>query len=388
VILNETNLTITTQPNETINFNFIVSPVVFTNYTIKSWGLFDINDITINNLNDVYYYSDNETTPAIPEGVYYQAFEISNGLQTQYVIFTINNSKTLTPIIMKFDYPTEITYGKYYNVSLLASNVNNAVVEVSGMNFALANTSDYYWEGRFFVVNSTNNIKLKIENPYTNLEKIYNITVKDLDFPANNIILPAVAVGQSSSVLLVDFNVDFPIPVNVSATPILGENQTQDFEFYIVDETGKANPTQAKQLYVVLNPKKPTKNTLEVNITSPDFLQKTIRVEFLGSQNTYPPEMNITYYNKPAFCKLVGNNLLNSSYECKFYLPYNINPENLQASEINMLKESYEMKINTLNDEINNLSTQRLILIVILIIACICLIIYVLKDKIILLGGV
>jgi hypothetical protein len=385
-IVSQDSLVKNTKANETISFNFLIIPVAQNiNYLVTSWGLFDINETLINNLDYVYNYSISLTMPAIPEGVYQQVFEVSNGLQTQYITYEINNTQTLTPIIMKFTYPEKVTYGRYYNVSLLAKNVNSASIEVSGLNFALVNVSEYYWEGRFYVTNSTNNITLKVENPFSNLEQTYNLTVEDLDFSIANIILPAVAVNQSSNILLVDFGVDIPIPVSVDAYPVLGVNETQTFDFYITDEAGRTSPTTAKKLYLILSPKQPVKSTLGINITSPYFSQKVINVEFLGSQITYSPEVTFTYYDKQTHCKLIGDNLLNSSYRCEFSLPYNINPNNLQSTELEMLKMAYETKIDYLNKSIGNLEFQRLIILVILIIIIIGLVVYFLKDKIMLL---
>jgi hypothetical protein len=376
---------ITTQPNQTINFNFKIAPVaLYTNYTINSWGLFDINSTTIENLSDVYFYNSTLTFPTIPSGLYYQTFEVSNGLQTQYIIFEINNTLTLNPIIMKFDYPTRIAYGKFYNVSLIAENLNEAIVEIAGRNFTLTNTTQFAWEGKIFVLNSTDKIKLIAKNDYAQTTQQFDILVDELQFPISNIILPAVALNQSSKILLFDFGVDMPIDVNCTAT--IGGNSTS-FDYYITDEDDRINPTQAKKIYLILNPKQAIQYVLFVNISSPYFPSKSIKVEFLGSALSYPSELDINYYDKPTHCKLVGDNLLNSFYVCNFTLPYNTNPENLQSNEIKLLKDGYEMKIDTLDKEINNLTNQRLILIIVIAIAVISFVIYLLKDKIMLFGG-
>jgi hypothetical protein len=383
IINNQTYLE--TRPNQTINFDFIIAPIVFTNYTIHSFGLFDIVPISTY-LDDLFYYNLTQTFPVIPSGIYYQTFEVSNGLQTQYIIYTINNTLTLNPIILKFDYSPEMTYAKFYDVSLLAENLNKARVEIANQTFELTNSTKYYWEGKIYVLNQTSKIKVVAENDYGSVSEEYDVVIEDLSFPVNNIVLPAVAINQSSKVLLIDFGVDLPINLNVASTPILTANETQTYDYYIVDENDRMNPTQAKKLFLILNPHQPTRNVLEINISSPFFSQKTIRVEFLGSSVPYPNEVNLTYYNKPTYCKLVGDNLLNSSYECKFYVPYNMNPQSLQSTELEALKTAYETKIEYLNKDIDNLKLQRLGAFVVIAIIVICLAVYYLKDKIILMG--
>jgi hypothetical protein len=125
---------------------------------------------------------------------------------------------------------------------------------------------------------------------------------------------------------------------------------------------------------------------ISITISSPYFDSKNFTVEFLGSQQYYPSEMNITYYNKPTYCKLVGSDLLSSKYVCQFEVPYNINPNELQGKEWEMLKEAYESKIEIMNRELNSLKTQRLIVIIGTIIAVVVLVIWYFKDKIMLMG--
>jgi len=380
-----------TQPNSTVWFNFTIAPVIFTNYTISSWGLFNLSDIDLGYLDNVTNIHIDKVMPAIPSGIYYQTFEISNGLQTQYITFTINNTLTLNPIIMKFTYPTRVSYGKWYNVSLLASNLKTAKVVVNDREFSLTNTSEYYWEGKFYVTNSTNRIKLVVVNDFGNLEKEYEITVEPLQFSISNLILPAVPVNQTSKIELVDFGVDLPIQINFNISPIAignATNYTLFYDYYITDENGIINPTQAKSLYLLINPKKAERGIISITISSPYFDSKNFTVEFLGSQQYYPNEMNITYYNKPTYCKLVGSDLLNSKYICQFEIPYNINPNELQSKEWEMLKEAYESKIEIMNKELNSLKTQRLIAIIGTIIAVVVLVIWYFKDKIMIMGWI
>jgi hypothetical protein len=380
---------IETKPNSTIWFNFTIAPVVFTNYTISSWGLFDLSNINLGYLDDVTNIRIDKVMPAIPSGIYYQTFEITNGLQTQYITFTINNTLTLNPIIMRFTYPTRISYGKWYNVSLLASNLKTAKVIVNDREFSLTNTSEYYWEGKFYVTNSTNKIKLIVGNEFGNLEKEYEITVEPLQFSVSNLILPAVPINQTSKIQLVDFGVDLPIPISISSAPIaIGNvsNYTPFYDYYITDENGIINPPQAKSLYILINPKKSERGRISITFSSPYFDSKSLMVEFLGSQQYYSSEMNITYYNKPTYCRLIGSDLLNSKYVCQFEFPYNINPSELQSKEWEMLKEAYESKIQIMNRELNSLKTQRLIAVIGTIITVIVLLIWHFKDKIMLMG--
>jgi hypothetical protein len=385
------NTYIETKPNETVNFSFIISPVQFRNYTIKSWGLFNISETKIY-LDDIYYYNISQTFPSVPAGVYYQTFEIENGLQTQYVTYKINNTLTVNPIIIKFEYPKRITYAKFYNTSLIADNLNFAYITLNNESFTLSNKTQFSWEGKFYTLNSTNKITLTVENPYQKISKDFDIIVEDLQFPVNNIILPAAAINQTSKILLADFSVDMPINISYSvkqeATEVGNETITPQLDYYISDEDGRLNPTQAKKLYLFVNPKEAVRYVLSIDISSKYFNNKTVRVEFLGSDRQLSPEVNFVYYEKQTQCKLVGDNLLDSKYECKFTLPYNMNPENLQATEIQMLREGYEMKINILNKDIKNLTTQRLILLIFIALIIIAMLIYYMKDKIMLLRGV
>jgi hypothetical protein len=389
IISNDTY--IETKPNETVNFSFIISPVQFRNYTIKSWGLFSISETKVY-LDDIYYYNISQTFPTVPAGVYYQTFEIENGLQTQYVTYKINNTLTVNPIIIKFEYPKRITYAKFYNTSLIADNLNFAYITLNNESFTLSNTTQFSWEGKFYTLNSTNKITLTVENPYQKISKDFDITVEDLQFPINNIILPAVSINQTSKILLADFSVDIPINISYSvrqeAIEVGNEIITPQLDYYISDEDGRLNPTQAKKLYLLINPKEAVRYILSVEISSKYFSNKTIRVEFLGSDRQLSPEVNFVYYEKQTKCKLVGDDLLNSKYECTFTLPYNMNPENLQSTEIQMLREGYQMKIDTLNKEIKNLTTQKLILLILIALIVIAMLIYYMKDKIMLLRGV
>jgi hypothetical protein len=385
------NTYIETKPNETVNFSFIISPVEFRNYTIKSWGLFNFSETKIY-LDNIYYYNTSQTFPTVPAGIYYQTFEIQNGLQTQYVTYKINNTLTVSPIIIKFEYPKKITYAKFYNVSLIVDNLNSAYIILNSESFNLSNTTQFSWEGKFYTLNSTNKITLTVENPYQKISKDFDITVEDLQFPLNNIILPAVAINQTSKILLADFGVDMPINISYSVRQeaIESGNQTltPTLDYYITDEDGRLNPTQAKKLYLLINPKEAVRYILSVEISSKYFNNKTIRVEFLGSDRQLSPEVNFVYYEKQTKCKLVGDDLLNSKYECTFTLPYNMNPENLQATEIQMLREGYQMKIDTLNKDIKNLTTQRLILLIVITLFILAILLYYIKDKIMLLRGV
>jgi hypothetical protein len=385
------NTYIETKPNETVNFSFIISPVQFRNYTIKSWGLFNISETKVY-LDDIYYYNTSQTFPTVPAGIYYQTFEIENGLQTQYVTYKINNTLTVNPIIIKFEYPKRITYAKFYNVSLIADNLDSAYITIENESFKLSNTTQFSWDGKFYTLNSTNKITLTIENSYQKISRDFDITVEDLQFPINNIILPAVAINQSSKILLVDFDVDVPINMSYSVRQEAIESGNQTFmpalDYYITDEDGRLNPTQAKKIYLLVNPKEAVRYILSIDISSRHFSNKTIRVEFLGSERTFSPEVNFIYYEKETRCKIIGDNLLDSKYECTFTLPYNMNPENLQATEIQMLREGYQMKIDTLNKEIKNLITQRLILLILIALFILAILIYYIKDKIMLLRGV
>jgi len=385
------NTYIETKPNETVNFSFIISPVQFRNYTIKSWGLFNISEIKFY-LDNIYYYNTSQVFPAVSAGVYYQTFEIENGLQTRYVIYKINNTLTVNPIIIKFEYPKRITYAKFYNVSLIADNLDLAYITIGNESFKLSNTTQFSWEGKFYTLNSTNKITLTVENPYQKISKDFDITVEDLQFPLSNIILPAAAINQSSKILLADFGVDMPINISYSVKQEAIESGNQTFipvlDYYIADEDGRLNPTQAKKLYLLVNPKEAVRYVLSIDISSEHFSNKTVKVEFLGSERTFSPEVNFIYYEKETRCKIVGDNLLDSKYECTFTLPYNMNPENLQATEIQMLREGYEMKIDTLNKDIKNLTTQRLILLIVIALIIIAMLVYYVKDKIMLLRGV
>jgi hypothetical protein len=384
--------TIYVEPNKTIKISFLLSPVVFTNYKILSYGLFDIPETTINNLSDVYNYTINLTFPAIAQGEYYQTFEITNGLQTQYVTYKFINNITPYPIILKFNYPIKPEFYKKFNVSLIALNTKNASVIINNQTFNLNNISENYFEGEAYILNKTNEIKLICYNDYTNISKTYNISPTDITFNySQSMLFPSLPVNQSTNLLLIDFNVSFPIPISVNTSTFdyqIGNMTNQSypsFDYFILDEDMRIirNEGYAKKLYVSIIPHQSVRSLLKINIKSPFFQPEGIEMtlEWVSSEFTQKNEVNFTYYNKYVSCKIVGNYLDEAKYECKFYLPYNVNPEQLEGTELKILKDGYEQKLSINENKIKELEMQRTGLLILILVFILSIAIYYLKNR-------
>lgn len=380
-IINQSQAIIDVKSNSTVNLNFWISPVIFGNYSIRGWGIFNHSQGIY--LDKPYLFNKSYEFPILPYGKYSQVFEITNGYETQYVSYQFNNTYAPEPTIFKVEYPSKITYGKNYKVSVYGDNIDRIELGVGKNVWNVYNTSEYYFEGKIFTLEEVNQLNLKAINNYKTINKTYQISIEPLNVSIQNIIIPAIPLNQSTRILIYDFQTDYQIPINVSSRAIIPENQTQDFSYYIVNEDDIINPSSARRLYAIINTQSPIQRAIEVKVSSITFPSQSFNIEFVGSNYFNQPIMNITYYDKPTLCVLKGENFLNSKYSCTFELPINYDVEKLQMNEIALLKEGYEYKINLLEKENSSLKTQRLIVIIGIILLVIAIIFYLISKSVV-----
>jgi len=353
-IINQSQSYYEVTPNQSVNISFIVSPVVFGSYRVSSWGIFNVTS-NITQINAPMFFNYSLPFPYVTSGLYTQTFQIINGHQVQYLSFAINNTIRPEPRILKFDHPDAMKYGKNYNVSVFGDNFVNASVVVGDKTFNLTNTSVYYFEGSIYAMSPVDHITLELDNDVKSVTTDYSMATSPNAPVARNLILPAVKINESSRFLLVDFGVDYPVPLTVNSVAVTQYNQTADFAYYIANEDGQINPAQARVLYIYLTPQTASLNRITGNFTSALVSSSAFSVEFVGSQFTNQPQVNLTYYEKYTQCSLIVKDFLdptNNSYDCHFSLPANIQLDSLQFNELQSMKDRYESTIASQNKQI------------------------------------
>lgn len=393
-IINASNASITTKPNETVVFSFIVAPRTFSDYVIKSWGIFNISERSIN-ISNPYFYNISAIVPDLERGNFRQVFEIRNGLEAQYLFYEINNTGIIHSRILKAEVPTKLVYGKFFNLSFVVDNTDGMSVELfkdtsKVSEFNLKQESPYLFDGEYIPRDFVNIIKLNVRNNYTTQEIYYNVTTDKPDFTSDNVILPSLMVNYTSFIPLVDFKTDAQIPITVSATTNqinISGNETNittsviNADYYFANELGTANPSVAKQLYLYINPKTPERGHLEVTIASPAFDNKTFSVDYLGGTFNNQPVMDINYYNKPTHCVIKPSAGYTTNYTCSFDLPSDYDVKNLQNNELTILKSGYDDKISVRDDKIKESNSRFYYLLGFNIIILLAGTVYIFKDK-------
>jgi hypothetical protein len=399
-IINSSDVNIVTKPNNTVTFSFIISPRTFSDYVIKSWGIFNISERNIN-ISNPYFYNVSAIVPDLERGTYRQVFEIRNGLEAQYLLYDINNTGIIHSRILKAEVPTKLVYGKYFNLSFVVDNTNLMNIELfkdtsKVSEFNLKQESAYLFDGSNIPFDFVNIIKLNVRNNYTAQEIYYNVITDKTDFTTDNIILPSLLINYTSFIPLVDFKTDAQIPITVTATTnqinvsVNGTNITQsaiNADYYFANERGTANPIVAKQLYLYINPKTPERGHLEITIASPAFDNKTFSVDYVGGSFNNQPVMDINYYNKPTHCVIKPSAGYMTNYTCTFDLPSDYDVKNLQNNELDMIKSGCDMTISAKDQKISDGTRNYYMLIGLDIIVLIIGAGYLLKDKMLLRFG-
>lgn len=370
-------------PNQTINLSFIVSPVSFSSYTVRSWGVFDLKPTTIY-LDEPKTYNYTVIFPFITAGKYLQTFEVSNGKEFAYVTFRFNNTIRPEPRILKFDYPATMQYAKNYKVGVFGDNFDTAVVSLDGKTFNLTNTSEYYFEGNVYTMNPLTTMTLTISNGVKAVNMTYPMQTSSIVAHIQSLVLPAVTINQSSRLALADFGVDYPIPVTLQSSAVMENNQTPDYSYFIANEAGTINPPEAKALFVYLTPQSSVRGLITANMSSPLLPVQTFTIEFIGSRVTNPSEINITYYEKLTNCKIRGDYAYNATYHCEFDIP---NPNavdinNFQSNELQAIREKYESQIVRLQSDNTDLNNFRWMVIAAIILVVIGFIVYIKREDI------
>lgn len=347
-IINSSNYTVDTKPNKTVNFNFIISPVVFGKYVINSWGLHAVTETKID-LSEPYQYNISYTTPDIERGTYRQVFEITNGKESQYIMYHINNTGLIRPKILKPEIPAKLTYGRAYNVSFVVDNVDSMFVETYRDNtkvdtYNLTRKSDYLFEGSSMPLELLDTLKVGVVNNYTTQFISYNISTAKIDYAQTDVIMPSLLVNYTSFLEIIDFKTDVPISLKIESeiVPLNSSDNTTkkaDVDYYFSNEIGTSNPASAKKLMIYINPKNRERGQIAVNISSPAFEKKSFNIYFLGGLFNNQQVMDIDYYGKKTHCAIKQANGLQFDYDCTFTLPSDYDIKNLQNNEITMIKD-------------------------------------------------
>lgn len=347
-IINASNYALNVKPNETINFNFIISPVKFGSYIINSWGLFAIPE-TSANISNPLYYTRNVTVPDIERGTYRQVFQITNGKESQYLFYQINNTGLIRPKILKPEIPAKLTYGIAYNISFVVDNVDSMFVETYRDNtkvdtYNLIRKSDYLFEGSSVPLELLDTLKVGVVNNYTTQFISYNISTAKIDYTQNDVIMPSLLVNYTSFLEIIDFKTDVPISLKIESeiVPLNSSDNTTkkaDVDYYFSNEIGTSNPASAKKLMIYINPKNRERGQIAVNISSPAFEKKSFNIYFLGGTFNNQQVMDIDYYSKKTHCVIKQSAGMQFDYDCTFTLPSDYDVKNLQNNEISLIKD-------------------------------------------------
>lgn len=390
VIVTEQEFNVTSK--EEVNFSFIISPVKFTNYKVRSRGVLGEWETNISNLDEPYIYNVSKVVPLLPSSDYIQNFEILNDEEVQYLNFIFHVTSYPEPKILKVVYPQTLIFGRESEVALLTYNTSEVVVHLLlddsvFSSFNLTKQEEDWFEGKIFTLENISKIRFEAKNAFTStiIEKNVHVDKIDLSGVSNYIFYPAIRMNETKKILLVDFNVSKSILVdNISIQILPQQNYLTNFTYYVSNEDGEVylRTLKAKSLYLYLFSLYPGVGKLNITISSPHFTTKSFIVEVIFSETSYAPKVTINYFGKETVCELKGENLLNSSYVCSFYLPYNYNPETFRDVELELMKDNYETRINGLKEDLEKTVMQRNIMLAVIIILIVSLILYIKKDTI------
>ncbi len=378
--------------DDDVNFtpNFTISPVKFTNYTIHGWGMF--NYIKTTHLDSPYLFNKTfEITPEIPSGTYYQVFEVTNGYETKYVKYVINITNPTLPRIISYDIPNIIYYNKEFNVSILSENTDKVIIEgrlddLLVKNYTLDKITNSSFKGEMWFDSEINKIVIIAKNGKYEDKLVISKTLNIPSIEVRNVIIPSIAVNQTSRVMVADFDVDVPLKVEVSGNLFeLQPNQTTsstDASFYFADENGIVNPQKAREIYLYITPSSPKIFRVIFNVSILNFMRDySGKVEFRGSTFTNPYELNFTYNGHPTKCTLQGDDITTAKYVCNFELDKDVDINNLESNEYKLLKQNYETQISSLEKEVDGLKNQRLVMGILLGLILIGAGVYILIEK-------
>jgi hypothetical protein len=367
------------QPNQTTNISFIIFSSVDSPYIIKSWGVFGNFEDEFNLTKNQYYIYN-----------FSQTFQISNDYQTSYLNFIFNSTNYPKPIIYKVEAEDEMVVGKKYRVGLYGRNIEEAKVNLKFNNtlvssFSLQNKSEEYWEGEISFDRMVDSLEFVAKNEYGEKVFLKNVKVKGIDLNLQNILLPAIKLNSPNLIFLVDFGTELPIQLNYSINKISLNSSNITYDVSLVDENYNVVVDKARKLYLIITPYNTGRGMFYVNLSSPFFNSQNILVDFISTQNFYPPQQNISLYDRIVYCELKGKEILNSTYECKFYVPYNYDIGRLKDVEYEFLRQSYETKINNLNEKLNSTTIQRNVLLIGIFILALAFLIYKYRERLIIL---
>lgn len=348
--------------NTTINIMFLISPVLFGNYSIKEYGILGENITTIY-LDSPYLLNRTYVFPFVPEGEYYHVFEVTNGREVRYLNYIFKNIVYPNPEILEL-FLQNATYGKTAQISFFARNIKNATITFLPANKTIqfVNVSKDYFKVDF-LINDTEVEKIRIDyyNEYKNASMLINYTLQPLDLSntsiyKSEIIYPSVKVNQTTKILLIDFKTETPLLIKKIESKENYFGEEKFFDFYITNEKGERYDANslffAKQIYLFILPSKPARGQIIFNLSSFTITNKEILFDFLSSNETKPEKLNITYFNRIAECAVQGENVLESVYICKFEVPASANINALQSEELTLIQTSYQEKIKLLEESL------------------------------------
>lgn len=376
--------------NESINLTFIISPVFFGNYVVKEHGVFGDNESEFY-IDSPLTISRNYTFPFMPEGRYYHVFEISNGKETRYVNYIFRSVVFPDPEILEV-YKSESFYGKNSSVSIFGRNIKNASITLlpSNKTIAMENVTKDYFKASFLISDEkVERIIIKGWNEHKNITKEINFSLKQNDLSNTTIypsiiLYPGLTTNRTTKIKLIEFNTDVPILIETIETRENYFGESKFFDYYITNERGEryepSYPFKAKEIYLFLLASIPSRGLINITLKSFTITDKEITLDFLATNEEKPNEVNITYYSRQVSCKAEGENVINSSYICKFIVLPNEKIENLQSQEIELLKNAFQERINLLEDNLKKEKEKFNLTIMIFIVIVIAVVIYLTRE--------
>lgn len=389
VIANETDKV--AEPESNITFNFIVSPVIFDDYVISSWGLFNISQKTMF-LDDPYYFNQTYTVEKeIDKGEYTQTFEVTNGRQVYYLIYNIEVNKTLKPKILKVDLPEEVYVYKEFEIGVLVDNVDNVTVFLGeDLDFILENQTENYYVGNVYTDDLSNEVVIEAYKGEFEDDGVFDLVTFKHGVTIDNMIFPAIQMEKTNPIKLAEFDVDHPVDLKIKHSKGQIDNSTSlNYTYYFANDEGQVikNEGTGKELWLYLNPQSARESKLDVEVESNAFSPVKFHVIFVGSNETNPREVDISYHNKPTHCTAKGTSLVDMMYECTFVVPYTYNVEKLETEELKLLEEGYREGLEFRDEEIKKLKTQRAIIIIGMILVLIIAFLVINRERVMILLG-